>query len=112
MPVEDWKRIGYSDEQAKELERLSRIGNDMGDIDAHVADKILQETMKKYEVEKGNNIMNKNLGKNFTETLKEQATNFSKWQSTSQAILNCSKSLKKMGDSVEEVNDSLVEAGK
>lgn len=49
---EDWKRIGYSDEQAKELERLSRIGNDMGDIDTHVADKILQETMKREELEK------------------------------------------------------------
>lgn len=61
---------------------------------------------------KENNIMNKNLGKNFTETLKEQATNFLKWQSASQAILNCNKSLKKMSDSVEEVNDSLVGLGK
>lgn len=56
--------------------------------------------------------MNKNLGKSFTETLKEQATNFAKWQSASQTIMNCSKSLKKMNDSVEEVNDSLVELSK
>ena len=52
--------------------------------------------------------MSKNLGKSLTETLNEQATNFSKWQSASQAILNGCKSLKKMSDSVEEVNDSLV----
>ena len=56
--------------------------------------------------------MSKNLGKSLTETLKEQATNFSKWQSASQAILNGCKSLKKMSNSVEEVNDSLVELGK
>lgn len=62
--------------------------------------------------EKENNNMNKNLGKSLTETLKEQATNFSKWQSASQTIMNGCKSLKKMSDSVEEVNDSLVGLGK
>ena len=108
MLVEDWKKIGYSYEQSEELERLSRIGDDMGDIDAHVADKMLQETMRKYKSEKENNIMNKNLRKSLTESLKEQATNFTKWQSESQAILNGCNSLKKMSDSVEEVNDSLV----
>ena len=56
--------------------------------------------------------MSKNLGKSLTETLKEQATNFTKWQSASQAILNVCNSLKKMIDSVEDVNDSLVELGK
>lgn len=57
---------------------------------------------------KENKIMNKNLGKSLTETLKEQATNFAKLQSASQAILNGCNSLKKMSDSVEKVNDSLV----
>lgn len=52
--------------------------------------------------------MNKNLGKSLTETLKKQATNFAKWQSASQTILNGRNSLKKMSDSLEEVNDSLV----
>lgn len=52
--------------------------------------------------------MSKNLGKSLAESLKEQATNFTKWQSASQAILNGCNSLKKMSDSVEEVNDSLV----
>ena len=41
------------------------------------------------------------VGKSLTETLKEQATNFEKWQSASQTIMNCSKNLKKMADSVE-----------
>ena len=53
MSVEDWKKLGYSDKQSEELERLSYIGDDMGNIDAHVVDKILQKTIKKYEVEKG-----------------------------------------------------------
>ena len=44
--------------------------------------------------------MSKNLGKSFTETLKQQTTNFVKWQSASLAILNGCKSLKKMSDSV------------
>ena len=112
MSVEDWKKLGYSYEQSEELERLSHIGDDMGDIDVHVADKMLQETMRKYELEKENNNMNKNLGKSLTETLKEQATNFTKWQSASQAILNGCKNLKEISGSVEEVNDSLVELGK
>lgn len=47
-------------------------------------------------------------GKSLTESLKEQATNFTKWQSASQTILNGCNSLKKMSNSVEEVNDSLV----
>ena len=51
--------------------------------------------------------MNKNLGKSLTESLNEQATNFTKWQSASQAILNGCNSLKKMSDSVKEVDDSL-----
>lgn len=57
MSIEDWNKLGYSDEQAKELERLSQISDDIGDIDAHVTDKILRETIKKYEAEKENNIM-------------------------------------------------------
>ena len=44
--------------------------------------------------------MNKNLGKSLTETFKEQATNFVKWQSVSLDILSGCKSLKKMSDSV------------
>ena len=108
MSIRDWKKLGYSNEQSEELERLSHIGDDMSDIDVHVADKMLQETMKKYKAEKENNIMNKNLGKSLTESLKEHATNFAKWQSASQAILNGCNNLKKMSDSVEEVNDSLV----
>lgn len=47
MSVKDWKQLGYSDKQSEELERLSHIGDNMGDIDVHVADKMLQETMRK-----------------------------------------------------------------
>lgn len=112
MSIEDWKKIGYSDEQAKELERLSHISDDMGDIDAHVADKILQETMKKYEVEKENNIMNKNLGKNLTETLKEQATNFVNWTTVMTEVLKNRDELKKNIDVIKEIDSALTDLKK
>ena len=52
MSIEDWKKLGYSDEQAKELERLSHIGDDIGDIDTHVVSQTLSEVMKKYQLDK------------------------------------------------------------
>lgn len=45
MHKEKWKKLGYTDEESEELEKLSMLGG-AGDIDAHVADKILRETMK------------------------------------------------------------------
>ena len=54
MHKEKWKKLSYTDEESEELERLSMLGG-VGDIDAHVADKILRETMKKYESEKEKN---------------------------------------------------------
>ena len=91
MLVEDWKKIGYSYEQSEELERLSRIGDDMGNIDVYIADKMLQETMRKYELEKENYIMSNttNLaGKSLFETLKEQSEKFNKWVNESEEFLS------------------------
>ena len=91
MSVEDWKKLGYSYEQSEELERLSRIGDDMGDIDVHIADKMLQETMRKYELEKEKNIMSSttNLaGKSLFDTLKEQSEKFNKWVNESEEFLS------------------------
>lgn len=91
MSVEDWKKLGYSDEQSEELERLSHIGDDMGDIDVHVADKMLQEIMRKYELEKENNNMNSAtslVGKSLFDTLKEQSEKFNKWVNESEEFLS------------------------
>ena len=91
MLVEDWEKIGYSYEQSEELERLSRIGDDMGDIDVYIADKMLQETMRKYELEKENNNMNSttNLaGKSLFDTLKEQSEKFNRWINESEEFLS------------------------
>ena len=91
MSIKDWKKLGYSYEQSEELERLSRIGDDMGDIDAHVADKILQETMRKYELEKENNNMNSATslaGKSLFDTLKEQSEKFNRWINESEEFLS------------------------
>ena len=91
MSVKDWKQLGYSDKQSEELERLSHISDDIGDIGVHVADKILREAMKKYELEKENNNMNSttNLGgKSLFDTLKEQSEKFNKWVNESEEFLS------------------------
>lgn len=136
MSIKDWKKLGYSYEQSEELERLSHIGNDMGDIDVHVVDKMLQETMRKYELEKENNNMNnttnfeKTLGKqnanvgeaimnnkaNLGKSLKEQLTDacdkFSKWISESQSVMNSIKNIKSAIEEINEIDDALVELQK
>lgn len=43
--TKEWNKLGYTDEQSKELARLSVLGS-AGDIEAHIADKILYETLK------------------------------------------------------------------
>ena len=91
MSVKDWKQLGYSDKQSEELERLSHIGDDMGDIDVYIADKMLQETMRKYELEKENNNMNSTTdlaGKSLFDTLKEQSEKFNKWVNESEEFLS------------------------
>ena len=91
MSIKDWKKRGYSYEQSEELERLSRIGDNMGDIDVHIADKMLQETMRKYELEKENNNMNSTTdlaGKSLFDTLKEQSEKFNKWVNESEEFLS------------------------
>ena len=54
MAVENWKKFCYSDEQSEELERLSQICGDMGDIDIDTVSQILVDSMKQYEVELNN----------------------------------------------------------
>lgn len=49
--TKDWEKLGYTDEQAKELEILSNISDDFSDIEYNGVDKMLQETMRKYERE-------------------------------------------------------------
>lgn len=51
MSVKDWKQLGYSDKQSEELERLSHISGDMGDIDIDTASQNLVDSMKQYEAE-------------------------------------------------------------
>lgn len=50
--VNEWIKLGYTKEQSEELARLSTLGS-VGDIEAHVADRSLYETLKRYETEKG-----------------------------------------------------------
>lgn len=53
MIADNWKKMGYTEEQCQELEKLSAIGdNGMSDIDVYDAEKILSNTMKKYQLDK------------------------------------------------------------
>lgn len=53
--IEEWKKLGYTDKQSEELARLSKLG-DAGEIEAHVANRALYKTLKKYELEKENEV--------------------------------------------------------
>ena len=45
--VDEFKKMGYTEEQCHELEKFSAIGNDsIADIDVHDAEKMLSDTMK------------------------------------------------------------------
>lgn len=50
--LKEWIKLGYTEEQSKELVRLSVLGC-TGDIEAHVVDKILYETVKNMKSRKG-----------------------------------------------------------
>lgn len=112
MYKEKWKELGYTDEQSEELERLSKIGNDMGDIDAHVADKILRKTMQKYERENKKMSNKANLGKSLTESLEEACGKFSKWMESSNVILDAFNAVKASVKTVEELDSAMVEVTK
>lgn len=113
MIKNDWKKLGYTDEESEELVRLSMLGG-AGDIDAHVADKILRETMKKYELEKENKSMSNKelLGKSLKEQFTEASESFAKWISASTSIMETIKSVKAGFEAIEELDDSLVEMQK
>ena len=113
MSKDDWKELDYTDEQAEELERLSMLGS-TGKVDAHVADKILRETMKKYELEKENKSMSNKelLGNSLKEQFTEASESFAKWISASTSIMETIKSVKAGFEAIKELDDSLVEMQK
>lgn len=43
--TKEWNKLGYTKEQSEELAKLSVLGS-ASDIEAHIADKILYETLK------------------------------------------------------------------
>ena len=49
--VDEFRKMGYTEEQYQELEKLSAISDDgIADIDVHDAEKILSDTMKKISI--------------------------------------------------------------
>ena len=112
MSKDNWKKLGYTDSQSEELERLSEIGNDMVDIDVHVADKVISETMRKYEKENKTMSNNANLGKSLTETLREGIEILVNWTSAMTAILNNRDKLKNNIDTIKEFDSALADLKK
>lgn len=47
--IKEWNKLGYTKEQFEELSRLSVLGS-VGDIDAHIADKVLYKTLKEFDL--------------------------------------------------------------
>lgn len=47
--VDEFRKMGYTEEQCHELEKFSAISDDgIADIDVHDAEKMLSDAMKKY----------------------------------------------------------------
>ena len=129
------KKLGYTDEESEELERLSMLGG-TGNIDAHVADKILRETNKKYESEKEKTIMSnttnfekalgkknanvgeaiantrEDLGKQFANSLIDACKRFTLWMETSQCVLKALNTLKENDKVTKELDETMVELTK
>ena len=51
--IDEFRKMGYTEEQSQVLEKLSAIGDSMHDIDVHDAEKMLSDAMKKYHLDKG-----------------------------------------------------------
>lgn len=51
--VDEFRKMGYTEEQCRELEEFSVIGDGgIADIEVHDAEKMLSDTMKKYQLDK------------------------------------------------------------
>ena len=135
MSKDDWKKLSYTDEESEELERLSMLGG-AGNIDAHVADKILCETMRKYESEKEKTIMSnttnfekalgkknanmgeaiantrEDLGKQFANSLIDACKRFTLWMETSQCVLKALNTLKENDKVTKELDETMIELTK
>lgn len=49
--IKEWTKLGYTDEQSKELDRLSRMGGESNNIvDANLASQSLIDAMKQFEL--------------------------------------------------------------
>lgn len=49
--IEEWIKLGYTDEQSKELDRLSRLGGENNNIvNVNLASQSLIDTMKQFEL--------------------------------------------------------------
>jgi len=50
--IKGWNKLGCTKEQSDELARLSVLGS-AGDIEAHIADKVMYKTLKEYDIKNG-----------------------------------------------------------
>lgn len=49
--IKEWIKLGYTDEQSKELDRLSRLGGESNNIvDVNLASQSLIDAMKQFEL--------------------------------------------------------------
>ena len=49
--IKEWMKVGYTDEQSKELDRLSRLGEESNNIvDVNLSSQSLIDAMKQFEL--------------------------------------------------------------
>lgn len=53
--IKEWMKLGYTDEQSKELDRLSQLGGESNNIvDVNLASRSLIDAMKQFELNQNN----------------------------------------------------------
>ena len=108
MYKEKWKELGYTDEQAEELERLSKIGGDIDKVKSPNVEKMLHETMMKYEKENKSMSNTENLKNDFVKTLKENMENFVGWTNACEEITKATRNFNNGINEIKEVDGVLV----
>lgn len=126
--VDEFKKMGYTEKQCQELEKLSAFGDSMRDIDVHDAEKMLSDAMKKYYLDKDEvdriidevnktklekeNITMEATGKfkeDLIETLGKAMDVIGEFQTTYESLSHIQKRIGKMFEDINDVDAALLE---
>ena len=128
MSKEDWKKLGYTDEESEELENLNGINaNSVGDIDIETVNITLEKekeimgnntdfekALGKKNANVGEAIVNAraDLGKSLKDSLADACDKFSQWMEASQVVLKAFNEAKVGIEAMKELDNTMVEMQK